>query len=158
MNQQSLNNFNIDSTIQYAEETQLTKVASQTSPPKGFQPQNHVIATEQPPGYQTWNEPVPFLSCSSSCPTDIPESEKHTKITFTGDTTIPPLTITTPLFEEKLVRDEQTNGLYLPFSSTVVLKRNQEMLYMPLDSKENLRVDAMVEESGALSVQLPRIS
>ena len=35
--------------------TLKTNVASQTSPPKGAQPQNHVDATEQPSGNQTGN-------------------------------------------------------------------------------------------------------
>ena len=61
----------------------MTNVASQTSSPKRIQPQNHVTATEQPPGSQTGNEPVPFLSRSNSCPTGIQESEKHTTTTFT---------------------------------------------------------------------------
>ena len=76
-------------------------VASQMSPTKGFQPQNYVIATEQPPGHQM-NEPGPFLSCSNNCPTDILESEHHTTTTITGDITILPLTITTPIKEEGL--------------------------------------------------------
>ena len=100
----------------------MTTVASQTSPPKGIQPQNHVIATEQPPGNQTGSEPVPFLSCSNSCPTEIQESQEYTMTTFTVDTTIPPLTIPTPLNDEMLVRDGQTNELYLPLTSTVTLK------------------------------------
>ena len=53
-NQDNLNNTNNDSTLK-------TNVASQTSPPKGTQPQNHVVSTEQPSGNQTGNEPVPFL-------------------------------------------------------------------------------------------------
>ena len=60
----------------------------------------------------------------------------------------PPLTTATPLIEEGLVRDEQTNGLYLPLTSTVVLKRKQEMLYVPLDFETNHTVDALVD-SGA---------
>ena len=51
--------------------------------------------------------------------------------TLNGDTTIPSLNTATPLFEEGLVRDEQTNEVYLPLTSTVVLKRKQEMLYVP---------------------------
>ena len=65
-----------------------------------------------------------------------------------GDTTTPPLTTATPLIEEGLVRDEQTNEVYLPLPSTVVLKRKQEMLYVPLDFENNLTVDALVD-SGA---------
>ena len=65
-----------------------------------------------------------------------------------GDTTTPPLTTATPLIEEGLVRDEQTNEIYLPLTSTVVQKRKQEMLYVPLDFENNLTVDALLD-SGA---------
>ena len=41
-------------------------------------------------------------------------------------------TIPAPLNEEGLVRDEQTNEVFLLFTSTVVLKRKQEMLFVPL--------------------------
>ena len=54
-NQDNSNNTHNDSTLK-------TNVANQTSPPKGNQPQSHVVATEQPPGNQTGNEPVPFLT------------------------------------------------------------------------------------------------
>ena len=120
----------------------MTKVATQTSPPKGIQPQNYVTATEQPQEIKR-NEPVRFLSCSKNCPTDILESEEHTTTTFTGDTTIPPLTMTPPLYEEVLERDEQTNEFYLPLTSTVVLQRKQEMLYVPLDFGKDLTVDVL---------------
>ena len=59
-------------------DTQLSDVARQMLPPKGNQSQNPVLATEQSPENQTGNEPVPFLSCSKGCPTDIQESEKST--------------------------------------------------------------------------------
>ena len=123
---------------------------------KHHQPQqreygNHIIATEQPLGNQTRNKPVQFLSCSNICPADVQESEKHTLTTFTGYTTTPPLTITTSLTEEKLMRDEQTNGLYLPLTATVVLKRKQEMLYVRLDSENNLTIDALVDSRAYVS-------
>ena len=69
-------------------------------------------------------------------------------ITLNGDTTTPLLTTATPVIEEALVRDEQTNEVYLPLTSTVILKRKQEMLYVPLDFENNLTVDALVD-SGA---------
>ena len=53
-----------------------------------------------------------------------------------------------PHIEERLVRDEHTNELYLPLTSTVVLKRKQEMLYVPLEFDNNLTIDALVD-SGA---------
>ena len=72
-------------------------------------------------------------------------------ITLNGDTTTPPLTTATPLFEEGLVRDEQTSEVYLPLTSTVVLERKQEMLYAPLDFENNLTVDALVDSEAFVS-------
>ena len=46
------------------------------------------------------------------------------------------------------MRDEQTNEVYLPLTSTVDLKREQEVLYVPLDFESNLTTDAL-KESGA---------
>ena len=135
--QDNLNNSNNDSTVK-------TDVASQPSPPKGTQPQNHVDTTEQPSGKQTGNEPVSFLDCSKRYSTNTRNTEQHIVTTPNGDTTTPPLITATPLIEEGLVRDEQTNEIYLPLTSTVVLKRKQEMLYVPLDFENNLTVDALV--------------
>ena len=55
-----------------------------------------------------------------------------------GDDTNPPVTITTPPIEEKLVRDENMNELYMPPSFSIVLKRIEEMLYVPLDFRNGL--------------------
>ena len=71
--------------------------------------------------------------------------------TLSGDTTASPLTTATPLIEEGLVRDEQTNEIYLPLTSTVVLKRKQEMLYVPLDFENNLTIDALVDSGAFVS-------
>ena len=49
------------------------------------------------------------------------------------------------------LRDEQTNEVYLPLTSTVVLKRKQEMLYVPLDFEKNLTVDALVDSGVSFS-------
>ena len=65
--------------------------------------------------------------------------------------TTPPLTTATPLIDEALVRDEQTNELYLPLTSTVVLKRKQEMLYVPLDFENNHTIDALVDSRAFVS-------
>ena len=46
------------------------------------------------------------------------------------------------------MRVEQIIEVYLPLTSTVVLKRKQEMLYVPLEFENNLTVDALVV-SGA---------
>ena len=121
------------------------------SPPKGTQPQNYVVTTEQPSGNQTGNDPAPFLNCSKNGSTDIQNSEQHVVTTLNGYTTTPPLTTATPLIEERLVRDEQANEVYLPLTSTVVLKRNQEMLYVPLGFEKNLTVDALVDSGAFVS-------
>ena len=71
--------------------------------------------------------------------------------TLNGDTTTPPLTTATSLIEEGSVRDEQTNEVYLPLTSTVVLKVKQEMLYVSLDFKNNLTVDALVDSRAFVS-------
>ena len=69
----------------------------------------------------------------------------------TGNAKTPPLTTATPLIEEGLVRDEQTSGVYLPLTSTVNLKRKQEMLYVPRDFENNLTVDALVDSKAFVS-------
>ena len=107
-----------------------------------------MVATEQPPGNQTGNEPVSFLNYSKNSSTNIQNTEQPALIALNGDTTTSPLTTATPLVEEGLVRDEQTNEVYLPLTSTVILKRKQEMLYVPLDFEENLTVDALVNSEA----------
>ena len=106
---------------------------------------------EHPPGNQTGNEPVLFFNCSKNCPTVFQNSEQHVTTTIPGDTASPPFTTTTPLIEDGLVRVEQTNEVYLPSNSTVVLKRKQELLYVPLDFENNLTVDALVDSGAFVS-------
>ena len=106
--------------------------------------------TEQSSG-KTGNEPVPFPDCPKNSSTNTQHTEQHVVTTTNGLTTTPPLTTATPLFEEGLVRDEQTNEVYLPLTSTVVLKRKQEMLYVPLDFENNLTVDALVDSGAFVS-------
>ena len=106
--------------------------------------------TERPPENQTGNEVVPFLDCSKNS-TNTQNAEQHVVTTHSRDTTTSPLTTATPLIEDGLVRDEQTNEIYLPLTSTVVLKRKQEMLYVPLDFENNLTVDALVDPGAFVS-------
>ena len=110
-----------------------------------------MIATEQPSRNQTGNEPVQFFDCSKNSCTNTQNSEQHVGTTLNGDKTTQPLTTATPVIEEGLVRDEQTNEIYLPLTSTVVLKRKQEMLYVPLDFENNLTVDALVDSRAIVS-------
>ena len=107
--------------------------------------------TEQSSGNQTGNEPVPFLDCPKKYSTNTQNTEQHVVTTPNGLTTTPLLTTANPLIEEGLVRDEQTREVYLPLTSTVVLKRKQEMLYVPLDFENNLTVDALVDSGAFVS-------
>ena len=50
-----------------------------------------------------------------------------------------------------MVGDEQTNEVYLPLTSTVVLARKQKMLYVHLVFDKNLSEDALVDSGASLS-------
>ena len=65
-----------------------------------------------------------------------------------GDSNISPPPITISQIEERLVRDDSTNELYMPLPSIIVLKRKKEMLYVPLDFENGLTIVALVD-SGA---------
>ena len=127
-----------------------TNVASQTSPPQGTQPQNHVDTTEHSSG-KTGNETVPFLDCAKISSTNTQNTEQHVVTTPSGLTTTPLVTTATPLIEGGLVRDEQTNEVYLPLTSIVVLRWKQEMLYVPLVFEDNLTIDALVDSRAFVS-------
>ena len=68
-----------------------------------------------------------------------------------GDDNISPPEITTSQIEEKLVRNDITNEVYMPLFSTIVLKRKKEMLYVPLDFKNGLTIDALVDSGAYVS-------
>ena len=106
---------------------------------------------EQSSGNKTGNEPVSFLNCSKDFPTNTQNAEQHKTTTPNKEMTTLPLNTATPLIEEGLMRDDQTNELYLPLTSTVVLKRKQEMLYVPLDFENNHTVDALVDSGAFVS-------
>ena len=106
--------------------------------------------TKQSSG-KTGNEPVPFLDCPKNSSTNTQNTEQYVVATPNGLTTTPPLTTATPLIEEGLVKDEQTIEFHLPLTSTVILKRKQEMLYVPLDFENNHTVDALVDSGAFVS-------
>ena len=68
-----------------------------------------------------------------------------------GHDNISPPEITTSQIEEQLVRDDIANELYMPLTSTIVLKRKEEMLYVPLDFKTGLTIDALVDSGAYVS-------
>ena len=65
-----------------------------------------------------------------------------------GDDNISPPEITTSQAEERPERNDITNELYMPQSSTIVPKLKKEMLYVPLDFQNDLTIDSLVD-SGA---------
>ena len=68
-----------------------------------------------------------------------------------GDSNISPPPKTISQIEEQLVRDDGTNGLYMPLSSTIVLKRKKEMFYVPLECENGLTKDALVDSGACVS-------
>ena len=68
-----------------------------------------------------------------------------------GADNISPPENTTSQIQEQLVRDDITNELYMPLSSTIVLKRKKKMLYVPLDFENGLTIDALVDSGANVS-------
>ena len=100
---------------------------------------------EQSSGNKTGNEPVSFLSCSKDFSTNNQNTEQHITTTPNKEMTTPPLNTATPLNEERLMRDDQTNELYLPLTSTVVLKHRANIaLYLQKAVDETLLRDDRV--------------
>ena len=118
--------------------TQKNDVEAQTSPIKQTSPQKSGSDTESPIESQTKNIPVQCLDDSIKQPNEIQRYE-ISLTTYDGrDDNISPPEITTSQIQERLVRNENTNELYMPLSSTVVLKRKKEMLYVPPGIRECL--------------------
>ena len=107
-----------------------------------------VSSTEPLLGNQTRSALVPSLIDSEKPNSEIQRNEIEMTTFENGDDNISPPVITISQIEEQLVRDDIANELYLPLSSTIVLKRKKEMLYVPLDFGNGLTIDAFVD-SGA---------
>ena len=58
---------------------------------------------------------------------------------------------TTSKIEERIVMHDITNEVYMPLSSTIVLKQKKRMLYVPLDIKNGLTIDALVNSGAYVS-------
>ena len=131
--------------------TQKNDVEAQTSPIKETSPQKSGSDTESPLESQTRSIPVQCLDDSNKQPNDIQRNEITLTTYNEGDDNISPPKITTSQIQEQLVRDENTNELYMPLSSTIVLKRKKEMLYVPLDFENGLTIDALVDSGAYVS-------
>ena len=118
------------------ESKQRSDVESQTSPIKETSTQVSVSSTEPLLGDQTRSALVPSLNDSTQPSSEIQRNEIDMMNSDSGDDNITPPAITISQIAEQLLRDDMTNELYMPLSSSIVLKRKKEMLYVPLVFKK----------------------
>ena len=130
---------------------QKNDVEAQTSPIKETSSQVSGSDTETLLDNQT-------RSLSLQCPNDSKKQQNELQRDETdltthdnGDDNISPPEITTSQIEERLVRDDITKELYMPISSTIVVKRKKDMLYVPLDFENGLTIDALVDSGAYIS-------
>ena len=133
------------------EPKQRNDVESQTSPIKETSPRVSVSSPEPLLGSQTRSALVPSLNDSKKPGSEIQTDEIDMTTCDSTDNNISPPPITISQLEERLVRDDSTNELYMPLSSTNVLKRKKKMLYVPLDFENGLTIDALVDSGAYLS-------
>ena len=133
------------------ESKQRNDVESQTSPMKQTSSQVSVSNTEPLPGNQTRSTLVQSLNYSNKPQPEIQQHERNITANDNGVDNISPPKITTSQIENQLVRDDITNDFYIPLSSTIVLKRSKERLYVPLDFKNGLTIDALVDSGAYVS-------
>ena len=130
---------------------QRSYVESQTLPIKETSPLVSRSHTESLLGNQTRRTSVQCLNDPKKQEHEIQRNETDMTTCDSGDDNISPPKVTTSGIEEQLVRDDITNELCMPLSSTIVLKRKKEMLYVPLDFKNGLTVDALVDSGAYVS-------
>ena len=123
----------------------------QTSPIRETSPQVFGCATESLVGNQTRSRPVQCPNISQKQQHEIKRKETDMTTYATGDDNIFFPKKTTSQIVERLLRDDINNEHYMPLSSTIVLKRNKEMLYVPLDFKNGLTIDALADLGAYVS-------
>ena len=102
---------------------------------------------------QTRSIPVQCLNDSNKQQNENQRNEIGLTTYGNGDDNISPPQITTSQIQEQLVRDENTNELYMLLSSTIVLKRKKEMLYVPLNFENGSTIDALVDSGAYVSAK-----
>ena len=128
-----------------------SNVESQTSPMKETSYQISVSRTELLLGNQTRSALVLSLNDSKKPGSEIQRNDIDMMTWDSGDDNMSPLAITISQIEERLVKGDSTNELYMPLSSTIVLKRKKEMLYVPLDFENGLTKDVFVDSGASVS-------
>ena len=124
---------------------------AQTSPIKETSSQKSGSDTESLLENQTSSIPVQCPNDSNEQQNEIQRNEIGLTFYGNGDDNISPPETTTSQIQEQLVRGDITNELYMPPSSTIVLKRKKEMLYIPLDFDNGLTIDALVHSGAYVS-------
>ena len=130
---------------------QRNDVEAQTSPIKEISSQVSGSDTESLLENQTRSVPGQCPNDSNKQQNEIQRNEIGLATYDNGDDNISPPEITTSQVQEQLVSDENTNELYMPLSSTIVLKRKKEMLYVPLDFENGLTIDTLVDSGAYVS-------
>ena len=130
---------------------QRDDVEAQTSPKKETSSQVPGSDTESLPENQTRSTPVQSPNDSKKQQNQIQRNETDMTTYDNGHDNTSPPEITISQIEERIVRDDFTNELYMPLSSTIVLKRKREMLYVPLDFENGLTIDALVDSGAYVS-------
>ena len=133
------------------ESKQRSDVESQSWPMKETSSQLSVSSTQPLQGNQTGGTPGQSLNESEKPKSELQRHEMNIIAYENGDGNISLPKITNSQIEERLVRDDITNDLYMPLSSTIVLKRNKEMLYVALDFENGLTIDALVDSGAYVS-------
>ena len=130
---------------------QKNDVEAQTSPIKETSSQVSGSDTESLLENQTRSIPVQCPNDSNKQQNEIQRNEIGLTTYGNGDDNVSLPEITTSQIQERLVRDDITIELYMPLSSTIVLKRKKEMLYVPLDFENGLTIDALVDSGAYVS-------
>ena len=130
---------------------QRNDIESQTSPMKETSSLVSGSSTEPLLGKQTDTTPLQSLNDSKKPQSEIQRQDLNITANDNLDENISPLKLTNSQIEEQPVMDDITNELYMPLSSTIVLKRKKEMLYVPLEFKNGLTIDALVDSRAYVS-------
>ena len=150
-----LTNFHNDLTNKTHKHThtpqQKNDVEAQKSPIKETPSQVSGSDTESLLENQTRSIPVQCPNDSNKQQNEIQRNEIGMTTYGNGDDNISPPEITSSQIQEQLVRDDPTNEIYMLLSSTIVLKRKKEILYVLLDFENGLTIDAPVDSGAYVS-------
>ena len=94
---------------------------------------------------------VPCFNNSQKSHSETQETKTAITTDHDGDENNYPPTTTTSMVEKTLVRLENTNYLYMPMSSAIVLKWKKGGLYVPLDFKNGLTICNLVDSRPYVS-------